>query len=396
MTSRVIETTTLGSVAEVAAGQAAPQDPDAFSEEGLPFLRAGSLERLVAGLPETAFERIGASKAREYGLRLFPKDTIIFAKSGMSATLGRVHRLSTPAYLVSHLAGIVPGDEIEPGYLQRWFQFRPPAELIPNQAYPSIRLSEIATLQLPLPDPDDQKRIAGILDKADGVRRKRRDAIKLADDLLRATFLEMFGDPVTNPKSWAVGDIGEAVSEINYGTAAKANEDGRGTPIVRMNNVTYEGEIDLADLKWVELGADESDKFTVRRGDLLFNRTNSPDLVGKTAVWNRDERYALAGYLVRVRFNPKRGRADFVSAYLNSGYGKHLVKTRAKPSINMSNLSASEFKRIPIYWPPAALQAEFAAVVEGINAVKDSCRLALKQDDGLFHALMQRAFTGRL
>jgi type I restriction enzyme S subunit len=89
--------------------------------------------------------------------------------------------------------------------------------------------------------------------------------------------------------------MGEVVRETQYGTAEKSNSDRMGIPVLRMNNITYGGEFDLTDMKRCEIKSADLEQLTVKRGDLLFNRTNSPELVGKTAVWDRDEAYAYAG-----------------------------------------------------------------------------------------------------
>ena len=132
------------------------------------------------------------------GFKLFPKGTIVFAKSGMSAKIGRVHQIRRDSYLVSHLAAVVPGPQADSNYLRHWFRHFPPSRLIANDAYPSIRTSEIASIKLPLVSLSEQKRIAAILDKAEDIRRKRQQAMAMAEEFLRSVFLDMFGDPVTN------------------------------------------------------------------------------------------------------------------------------------------------------------------------------------------------------
>src|SRR5206468_12602768 len=155
-------------------------------------------------------------------------------------------------------------------------------------------------VRVPVPPLPEQRRIAAILDKADAIRRKREQGIRLTEELLRSVFLEMFGDPSTNPKGWPIRSMADVVQETQYGTAARSNGDEQGMPVLRMNNITYGGEIDLSDLKCCEISEAERPQYTVRKDDLLFNRTNSPELVGKTAVWDRHDAYAYAGYLVRA------------------------------------------------------------------------------------------------
>jgi type I restriction enzyme S subunit len=145
-----------------------------------------------------------------------------------------------------------------------------------------------------------------------------------------------------------------------------------------MNNITLEGRFDLSELKWIDLADDDVEKFTVRRGDLLFNRTNSRELVGKTAVWDIDQSFAFAGYLVRVRFDPKKAIPEYVSAFLNSSVGKAMLFARAKPSVNMSNISASDMLRLPIPWPPLTDQKRIVAILDKADSIRRKRREATK------------------
>jgi type I restriction enzyme S subunit len=306
--------------------------------------------------------------------------------------------LGTNAAIGRQLMALRPGDRLDQSYLYHFIrsyekQFFNMAQ---GATVPGIGKDDVAGTKIPLPPLEEQRRIAAILDKADAVRRKRKEAIALTEELLRSAFLEMFGDPVTNPKGWEVIQMAEVVSETQYGTADKANSEGEGIPILRMNNITYTGELDLDNLKWYSIAQKDEAKFTVRRGDLLFNRTNSPELVGKTAVWRTDEKYAFAGYLVRVRFKEEQALSEYVSAYLNSSYGKKYLFERAKPSINMSNFSASEFLKIPLPLPPIALQKHFVNVAEAARSSVKRLEEVVQDADNLFNSLLQRAFRGEL
>jgi type I restriction enzyme S subunit len=179
----------LGNIAEVSAGQSAPQDSKCFGTDGHPFIRAGSLEFLCSGGSLNDLEHIKPEIAARHHLKLFPRDTILFAKSGMSAKIGRVYRLAAPAYVVSHLAAIIPKEKLTPGYLLHFAIQNSPSQLIPNEAYPSIRLSEIENIEIPLPSIEDQLRISDILDKAEAIRRKRQEAINRIDNLVKSQFI---------------------------------------------------------------------------------------------------------------------------------------------------------------------------------------------------------------
>ena len=129
---------------------------------------------------------------------------------------------------------------------------------------------------------------------------------------------------------------------------------------------------------------------------MLFNRTNSPELVGKTAVWNISDEYAFAGYLVRVRFNESKANSEYVSAYLNSSHGKKYLSSKAKASINMSNFSASEFVKIPILLPSIDLQNQFKLIKEELESKKGKVEEFYFESENLFNSLLQRAFRGEL
>lgn len=261
---------------------------------------------------------------------------------------------------------------------------------------PGLSRDALYRTRIPVPKLPEQKRIAGILDQADGIRRRREEGLRLTDELLRSTFLDMFGDPAANPKGWPIRPMGDVVRETQYGTSEKSNTDRVGMPVLRMNNITYGGEIDLTDTKWSEVNDADIEKLTVKRGDLLFNRTNSPELVGKAAVWDRDEHYAYAGYLFRVRFDESLVLPDYISAFLNSAYGKRMLFARAKPSNNMSNFSAAEFRRIVLPVPGIALQRRFATTLARVGTLKATRQSGLYHTADLFDSLVQLAFRGEL
>lgn len=259
----------------------------------------------------------------------------------------------------------------------------------------NINPSAVANLPLPLPPLPEQRRIAAILDQADALRRLRRQSLSRLSDLGQAIFFEMFGDPIENPRKWPVGSVREMVSEAKYGTAQKANTNCEGIPILRMGNITYDGRIVLADLKHVELAERDLPKYTTRRGDLLFNRTNSKELVGKTAVIKSDEPMAIAGYLVRVRTN-KRGNPHYISAFLNSRPGKAILQNMCKNIVGMANINAQELQDIAIPIPPVTLQEEFAKKLAMIDQRRAGYEKAIEEAEALFASLQHRAFRGEL
>ena len=158
-----------------------------------------------------------------------------------------------------------------------------------------------------------------------------------------------------------------------------------------MNNITYGGELDLTDTKRIDVPENELDKCTVRRGDVLFNRTNSKELVGKTCVYNRDEMMVLAGFVIRVRVN-ELVIPEFLSAFLNTDFSKQMLLNMCKTAIGQANINAQEMQDIGIYVPPIDLQRQFAAFIAQTDQQKLTIQHSLAKLELLKKALMQKYF----
>ena len=163
-----------------------------------------------------------------------------------------------------------------------------------------------------------------------------------------------------------------------------------------MNNITFEGAMDFSNLKYTELPEDKVERYTVRDGDILFNRKNSTELVGKTAVYRgEDVRMAYAGYLIRLRTSAENS-PDYISYFLNSRHGKAVLRNMCKSIIGMANINAREVQSIPIPRPPAELQLRFANVVRKIQDVRSRHYKSLACFGTIFASLQSRAFAGEL
>ena len=353
----------LGDVCEVTTGQAAPQIPDAFSSSGVPFVRAGSLQALCAGSSESSLELIQPANAKRFRLRLFPEDTVVFAKSGMSANLGRVHRLSQDCYLVSHLAAVLPSPAVDPGYLHRWFECNPASRLITNEAYPSIKTSTIQDIRVPLPPLPEQRRIAAILDKADALRAKRRQAIAKLDLLLQSVFLEMFGDPVTNPKGWPMVHVGDAFSAFVGGKNVECPDSGSSPyRILKVSAVTK--TVFMPDQsKLAPDGLIPASEHIVRNGDLLFSRANTAELVAATAyVWETPPNLVLPDKIWRMVLRDESKLIPLFAweLFKNRAFRDELSKRSSGTSGSMKNISKAKLMLVPMPLPPLELQNKLA------------------------------------
>jgi type I restriction enzyme S subunit len=253
-----------------------------------------------------------------------------------------------------------------------------------------LSVKKIKNIQIPLPPLPEQCRLAARLDKADAVRQKSRALVEAYAELGRSVFLEVFGDPVRNPHNFPKGIIEDLVSEVKYGTSKKAGKEGK-FKYLRMNNITYSGDLDLEKLKYIDLTEKEQPKYLVKKGDILFNRTNSKELVGKTTVFNQDEQMAIAGYIIRVRTN-ELANPYYISGYLNSRHGKMVLENMCKNIVGMANINAKELQSIPILLPPLPLQTRFAAMVANIESQRRLAERQLEAAEAVFGGVLQGTF----
>jgi type I restriction enzyme S subunit len=163
-----------------------------------------------------------------------------------------------------------------------------------------------------------------------------------------------------------------------------------------MNNITRSGELDLQNLKYMSLALKDHERYLVKAGDVLFNRTNSAELVGKTAIIpDSAPTLAYAGYLVRLRVNAEN-HPVYLARFLNTAYAKRMLRGMCKSIIGMANINATEIQAMQIAIPPRQLQQTFATRIQAIEALKATHHAALTGLDALFASLQYRAFRGEL
>jgi type I restriction enzyme S subunit len=231
-----------------------------------------------------------------------------------------------------------------------------------------IKLGNLTDALIELPNIEEQKSIVEIMFKSRHILDERRSELDKLDELIKARFVELFGDPIENPKGWDIATVGEVVTEVRYGTSSPAVDGGQ-YPYLRMNNLTYDGHIDLSDLKYIDVSDEEKEKCVVRKGDVLFNRTNSVELVGKTAVFDLPEEMIIAGYIIRVRLG-ERMLPEVFSQYMNLEALKDILRNMAKGAVNQANINAQELQSIKIYVPDMELQKEFIVIKDQVDKSK--------------------------
>lgn len=260
----------------------------------------------------------------------------------------------------------------------------------------------VANTLIPLPPLPEQRRIVDLLTRAEGIVRLRREAAAKAAELIPAIFIDMFGDPECNPHQWPVESLSALVQEFRYGTSQKSGP--VGLPVLRIPNVVG-GEVNLSEMKLVDLPEKERERLTLRDGDLLFVRTNgNPDYVGRSAVYQRADLDAsgldggncvYASYLIRARIGKASVTAHYIQAYLSTSYGRKLLRERAKTSAGQYNINIDGLGSLPVLVPSMHLQDQFNARSDGVKAIMSQQQAALEKAQATFNALLAQAFAPR-
>ena len=264
-----------------------------------------------------------------------------------------------------------------------------------------LSVKNIREIEVPLPPLAEQKRIAAILDKADAIRQKRQQAIKLADEFLRSMFLEMFGDPVTNPKGWEVKSLKDLLSSIDSGKSPKCesrNAVDKEWGVLKLSAVTY-GEYRTEENKAYLGSSSDIDKYEVKSGDLLFTRKNTKDLVAAVAyVFDTEAQRAMPDLIFRLNVKEPDilDKLYLFGLLSNSNQRSEIQKLAGGAAGSMPNISKAKLLNVTIPVPPIDLQRKYSSVILKVKDSRDRINSASFDDEIMFNSLSQRAFSGQL
>jgi type I restriction enzyme S subunit len=323
----------------------------------------------------------------------YPTGTLLVTCIGEIGKLGITNKICSSN---QQITAIKPKDNVNVNYLFYWFKKHKKQlqDLANNAVVPILNNRNLGKVEVAFPLLEDQKKIAEILDAADSLRQKDKQLVEHYDRLSQSLFLDMFGVPNNNIYDFEIGTIRDLVNTVNYGTSAKAQMEGEYT-YLRMNNITYQGYMNFESLKFIDLSEKDQDKYLVKKGDILFNRTNSKELVGKTGLFDKDISMAIAGYLIRVRANEK-ANPYYLWRFMNSNYCKKVLAHMCKSIVGMANINAQELQNIKVLIPPIELQNQFEKTIKEIENQKTLAQQALLKSEDLFNSLLQKAFKGEL
>lgn len=359
----------------------------------IPWIKSGELREAVIN---NAAEYVTEAALKESSIKLVPAGAILLAMYG--ATVGRLGILGIEATTNQAVCHIIPDPDVaDTRYIFHAISSRVP-DLIAmgvGGAQPNISQTIIKDLAIPLPTIPEQIRIAAILDQADALRVKRRNTLVQLDGLTQAIFIEMFGEPATNPKGWRTKQLAELIVDgdtINYGVVQPGDDVDDGIPLVRVGDL-INGRICNATLKKISPSIESAYKRSRLHGDeILVSCVGS---VGVVALANTSVRgFNIARAVARIRLSDMANR-EFIAAHLRTDsvqrYFTKELRTVSQPTLNIKQLSETV-----VMCPPIEMQLEFATrcfKVGEMKLVYDKSRIEF---DNLFASIQHCTFRSEL
>jgi len=336
-------------------------------------------------------EHITEAAISNSSAKIFPSGTLLIALYG--ATVGKLGVLKIDAATNQAVCAIFTKGNIERDFLF-YYLLKQRERLVERRtggAQPNISQEIIRELEVPFPPLPEQQRIAEVLFKADRLRRLRRTARELSDTYLQSVFLEMFGDPVSNPMGWEIKGVGSQIRSIRYGTGSPPLYQEEGIPFIRATNIKG-GTVQTEGLVHISKdAAKEIAKCKVSAGDLILVRSgvNTGDCALIPPEY--DGAYAAYDLIIEVSY-PQNYYYNFI---INSGYGKSIIQPLSRRA-GQPHINAEQVKSLQFPSPPTSLQKEFAQVAQRFERLRVQQREAERQSEHLFQTLLHRAFRGEM
>lgn len=260
----------------------------------------------------------------------------------------------------------------------------------------NLKFDEYKEIEIPLPPLPEQQRIVSILDEAFvAIAKAKANAeqnLKNAKELFDCVL-----DSILYDKKWKIEQLGNLCEKVEYGTSSKAKPEGE-LPVLRMGNI-QNGRFVWDSLVYSD-NKEDNKQYLLKHNDVLFNRTNSPELVGKTAIYKSEMPAIFAGYLIRIQRKEDLLDADYLNYYLNSKMAFEYGKTVVISSVNQANINGTKLKTYPIPLPSLKEQQTIVRQLDALRAETKRLEEVYQQKllylEELKKSILQKAFNGEL
>jgi type I restriction enzyme S subunit len=373
----------LADVAKIIMGQSPPSSAYNTAGEGLPFYQGKTDFGDMYPTPRVYCTE--PSRIAENG------DILISVR----APVGPTNVSRERSCIGRGISAIRIGEKLDRDFLLYFLRFYEPelAKAGTGSTFSAISREDLETIKVPLPPLTEQKRIASLLARADRLRFVRRAARDLGDELLQSVFLEMFGDPETNPKGWDADDFEKAILSTQNGYSPREDFNPNGTIVLRIRDISS-GKVDLSDPRRMIISEKELAKYALESKDLIVVRVNgNPNFVGIASEFTaQNEPIVFSDHVIRIKMDKSRLNTTFVVYLLNSPYGRKQALGNISTTAGQFTINSSGLSRIKMIYPPLSLQAEFAGVVARVESLRGRMGESERQVENLFETLLAQLF----
>ena len=405
------EVVRLGDVAEISSGGSAPQG-DEYFKGSKPFVRVSHIDNEDCVIKE--YDLINDKAVQDYRLKLFPKGTIVFPKSGATIYLEKRAMLPIDAYVVSHLCTVLSKRED----LSQCFLFYVLRNLKfakeKADGYPTLNISEIKQIIFPLPPLPEQRKIAAILSAIQEAKEKTEAVISATRELKKSmmNYLFTYG-PVSVvdaenvplketevgmvPEEWEVVRLGECLDLLRNGITEKQDKAGRGLPVSRIETIST-GKINVQKVGYIlGLSNDEIERYKLQEGDVLFSHINSEPYLGNSAIYENNPKVLIHGMNLLL-FRTKASMLDskFLNFLFNYYRQKRVFLQIASRSVNQSSINQGKIKTLLIPLPPLPTQQKIASMLSAIDEKIEAEENKKKALEDLFKTLLHNLMTAKI
>jgi type I restriction enzyme, S subunit len=361
----------------------------------MPQLRYLGMESIEAGTGQLAAGELSKTpEAPEANSFRFGTNHVLYGK--LRPYLNKVIAPDFDGKCSTELVPLRPTECLDRRFLAYFLRAPATVEAISQKVagarMPRADMAFVLSLPIPLPCLERQRQIVEFLSRAENIVRMRREAERKAREIIPALFLDMFGNPATNPKGWPKVLLGDAIEKFRYGSSQKSS--GSGHPVLRIPNVVG-GQINTRDLKFLDVEEVDRARYLLETGDVLFVRTNgNPDYVGRCAVFDPpdDRSWLFASYLIMGRPCTSVVHPTYLQAYLSSLVGRGALREQARTAAGQYNINIEGLRSIPLLLPPVSFQATFADRHKELSDFRNRQLLASELATETFQSLLTGAF----
>lgn len=383
----------LGNICDVVGGGTPSRGNSEFFGGEIPWITPTDVTRNDGRYLDRGSETITELGLQNSSAKLLPARSVLLTSR---ATIGFTAINTIPVTTNQGFASFICGPDIWPEYLAYWLEWsrRRLVELASGATFKEINKSTLKKLPIPLPPLKEQRRIVSLLDRAADIRRRADAARAKARAIIPALFLDMFGDPATNPKGWPTQRLAE-LADIGSGLTKGRKLNGSATiptPYLRVANVQAD-RLDLSQIKLIDATEDDRQRCRLATNDLLMTEGGDIDKLGRCAIWRGQIDLCLhQNHVFRVRMG-KSVVPAFAQAFMQCEAARGYFLRVAKRTTGIASINKTQLGKLPVWVPPLPLQSTFANQAQRLETTVGALDAAATRAKEMAEALSNQVFA---